>query len=291
MDFEKLIEDSKEKDIISLKEEISQIMLDKRYMTDVFTTFTFNGFYRARKHNNLLGNIENGKISEFINEKELWNPPIEFAKTGRCNEDGGSLFYCASDFITSILEVKPEVGDFITVANFKNLHVYDKPRFRIQPIGKGYLMQMPALKLLFKNYKLDQSQFEIDEFLDRLFHQHVEEEELYKYKLSIAISKIFLTNGTNYKSEIIETDGLIYSSIIRNNKSHCFVLKPWIVHCYFKICEIQTIQVVETGNNFLKLKLFRNGHPIFEKIYPADLFDIHWENAPINSPKFEILRY
>lgn len=43
MDFEKLIEDSKEKDITTLKDEISQIMLQKRYTTDTFTTFTFNG--------------------------------------------------------------------------------------------------------------------------------------------------------------------------------------------------------------------------------------------------------
>ena len=42
MDFEKLIKDSKEKDIATLKEEISQIMLDKRYTTDIFTSFTFN---------------------------------------------------------------------------------------------------------------------------------------------------------------------------------------------------------------------------------------------------------
>lgn len=291
MDFEKLIKDSKEKDITTLKEEISQIMLDKKYTTDIFTTFTFNGFYRARKHNNFKGNLVDGTLLEFINEKEFWNPPIENAKISRCNEEGESMFYCSSDFITAILETKPVIGDFITVTNFKNLHTQDLPRFRIRPIGKTYLIQIPELELVFEKVKLDQNQYEIEEFLDKLFHQNVGDNEVYKYKLSIAIAHIFLTNATNKEKVIIETDGLIYPSIIRNQKSYCFVLKPYIAHCYFKIFSIQTIEVLKIGHNFIKLKLLRNGHPEFEKLYPKDLFDVNWMNPPINSKKFEIFNF
>lgn len=291
MDFEKLIEDSKEKDIITLKEEISQIMLNKRYTTDVFTTFTFNGFYRARKHNNFKGNFVDGILFEFINEKEFWNPPVKNAKMGRCNNESESMFYCSSDFTTAVLEVKPEVGDFITVTNFKNLHIYEKPEFRIKPIGKTYLIQIPALELLFEDVKLDQRQYEIEEFLDKLFHQNIEDDEVYKYKLSIAIAHIFLTNGTNKEKAIIETDGLIYPSIIRNQKSYCFVLKPYIAHCYFTIFNIQTMEVLEIGNDFMKLKLLRNGFPEFEKIYPKDLFNIDWMIPSINSKEFEIFNF
>lgn len=281
MDFEKLISDSKEKDIATLKDEISQIMLDKRYSTDIFTTFTFNGFYRARKHNNFKGNFVDGALFEFINEKEFWNPPIENAKRGRCNDDGESVFYCSSDFMTAVLEIKPEVGDFVTVANFKNLYAQNKPEFRINPIGKTYLIKIPELELPFKNYILDQSQYTIEDFLDRLFHQNVGNDELYKYKLSIAIAHIFLTNGTNKEKAIIETDGLIYPSIIRNQKSYCFVLKSYIAHCYFTISNIQTLEVLEMGKDFIKLKLLRNGCPEYKKLYPIDLFDIYWRK-PLN---------
>jgi hypothetical protein len=82
MDFEKLIKDSEYKDIATLKEDISQIMLDKKYTTDIFTTFTFNDFYRARKHNNVKGDFVDETLFEFSNEKEFWNPPIEKAKNG-----------------------------------------------------------------------------------------------------------------------------------------------------------------------------------------------------------------
>lgn len=291
MDFEKLIKESKEKDITTLKEDISQIMLDKRYTTDTFTNFTFNGFYRARNHNNVRGSLNDDILTEFKNEKEFWNSPVKFAKMGRCNAEGESMFYCSSDFTTAILEVKPQVGDYITVSSFKNLHTQNIPRFRIQPIGKTYLLKIPELKLLYENYKINQNQYEIEEFLDKLFHQNIEDNEAYKYKLSIAIAHIFLTNGTNKEKMIIETDGLIYPSIIRNQKSYCFVLKPWIVHCYFEIFGIQTMKVLEVGSDFVKLKLIRNGQPMFKKIYPNNLFDLNWLNVPINSPKFEILRY
>jgi len=159
MDLNKLIEDSKEKDIFALKEEISQIMLEKLYTTDIFTTFTFNGFYRARKHNNINGDFRDGVLTEFINEREFWNPPVKNAKMGRCNKEGESLFYCSSDFITAILEVKPVAGDFVTVANFKNLYPQNKPEFRIYPIGRTYLIKIPELALSFENYILDKSQF------------------------------------------------------------------------------------------------------------------------------------
>ncbi|MEN9907324.1 MAG: hypothetical protein RLZZ540_465 [Bacteroidota bacterium] len=283
MDFEKLIKESQYKDIATLKEEISQTMLGKRYVTDIFTTFTFNGFYRARKHNNVKGNFADGILFEFINEKEFWSPPIEKAKRGRCNDEGESVFYCSSDFITAILEVKPEIGDFITVTNFKNLYTQNKPQFRIRPIGKTYLIKIPELKLPFENYVLDQSQYEIEDFLDKLFHQNVGDNESYKYKLSIVIAHIFLTNRINKERAIMETDGLIYPSIIRNQKSYCFMLKSYIAHCYFTIFSIQTFEILELGENFIKLKLLRNGRPEFEKLYPKDLFNIYWMKPPNES--------
>ena len=282
MNFEKIIKETKLKGFVTLKDEVSQIMLDKKYIADVFTTFTFNGFYRARKHNYLEGELsKDGVLHKFINEKEFWNPPIKNAKIGRCNLDGESLFYCASDFETAILEVKPELGDFITISNFENLHKFDKPRFRIQPIGKNYLTQIPALKLVFENYQINQNQIEIEDFLDKLFHQNINNKvDEFKYKLSIAIAQIFFTNSTNFNKDVIETHGLIYSSIIRDKKSHCFVLKPWIVHTYFFIDYIQTWQVLEKSNNHVKIKLVRHGKPNKEKLYPADLYDIYWGNPP-----------
>jgi len=99
-----------------------------------------------------------------------------------------------------------------------------------------------------------------------------------------------MTDGTDGKINIIQTDGLLYPSIIRNQLSYCFVLKPWLVHCYFKILTIQTIQVVEKGIDFIKLKLLRNGELMGEKLYPNDLFDIDWKDVSKKSES-EVLYY
>lgn len=292
MDFEKLIQDSKDKDLTTLQEEISQIMLDKKYKTDVFTNFTFNGFYRARNHSHLEGELDKkGDLHRFTNETEFWNPPIQFAKIGRCNEKWQSLFYCSSDFITAVLEVKPEVGDYITVSNFENFYTDEIPQFRINPIGKTYLMKISNLQNLFDGYVLDESQNEIENFLDKLFHQNVGKDELYRYKLSVAVSNIFMTDGTDSKKSVIKTDGLLYPSIIRNQESYCFALKPWWVHCYYKISSIHTIQVIEKGNNFLKINFLRYGQIMKEKVYPADLFDIDWMTLPVRSENTQRIEF
>jgi len=282
MDLNKLIEDSKYLDLATIQETVSKMMLDCNYSTDTFTSFTFNGFFRARKHNHLEGELnKKGDLHKFTNETEFWNPPNKDSRIGRCNEERESLFYCANDINTSVLEVKPKLGDYVTVADYVNIYDNDKPRFRIKPVGMKYLVQIPILKNLFSNSKFNSSQLEIDNFLDELFHQQVGGKELYKYKLSIAISKIFFTNSTNYKSEIFQTDGLIYSSIIRDKKSHCYVLKPWFVHAYFFINYIQTWQITEKSSSHIKMKLVRYGQPNRQKLYPADLFDIYWQDASV----------
>lgn len=280
MDFKKLIEDSKNFDLAILQETISKMMLDCNYSGVTFTSFTFNGFFRARKHNHLEGELDKkGVLKKFKNETEFWNPPIQCVELGRCNEKWESLFYCANDINTSVLEVKPELGDYVTVADFVNLYENDKPRFRIKPVGMKYLVKIPILENLFSDFELNQSQLQMDDFLDELFNQKVGKQELHKYKLITAISKIFFTNTTNYKREIFQTEGLVYSSVVRDKKSHCYVLKPWFVHAYFVISNIQTWQIIEKSNSQIVMKLVRQGFPKKQKIYPADLFDINWTKS------------
>jgi hypothetical protein len=67
MDFKKLIEDSKNLDLAILQEMISKMMLDCNYSGETFTSFTFNGIFRARKHNHLEGELNKKVIlNKFI---------------------------------------------------------------------------------------------------------------------------------------------------------------------------------------------------------------------------------
>lgn len=46
---------------------------------------------------------------------ELWYPPKEHTKHNRANLPGETIFYCASGNATSILELRPNVGDVISM--------------------------------------------------------------------------------------------------------------------------------------------------------------------------------
>ena len=50
---------------------------------------------------------------------DLMGPPEEFANIGRVNMKGESVFYCALDFNTAIWETQPEVGEYITLSEWK----------------------------------------------------------------------------------------------------------------------------------------------------------------------------
>ncbi len=52
----------------------------------------------------------------YLNSKE---PPIGYSNSGRANPRYSSYFYCASNIETAACEVKPYVGDYISVARFK----------------------------------------------------------------------------------------------------------------------------------------------------------------------------
>ncbi len=284
----KIIEEGKFKDIESLKKEVSQIMLDSNYSTYSFNTYKFPGFYRARKHTHLEGSLKQGILKKFVNEKEFWNVPKEFAKIGRCNLENESIFYCANDIITAILEVKPDVGEFVTISRFKNS--FPDKIYKVQPLAKRFLLQIPVLKeKLFKKYTFDIKHTECEDFFKKLFFQNIDkEEDNYKYKYSIALAHLFFTDTINEK-EVFQTHALLYPSIARNNKSFCFAIKPWIVNSFFEIDTIQTVQVLDKTNEYIKIKLLRNGFKNGLKIYPADKFNITWYICPKSEKNIELL--
>jgi len=46
---------------------------------------------------------------------DLWWPNPEFVGRGRCNEANSPVFYCANSDMTAIIEVRPSIGDLLTV--------------------------------------------------------------------------------------------------------------------------------------------------------------------------------
>lgn len=275
---------SKEASVEDLIIIISEILKSVDYSTIMCYNQTFDGLYRARKHNMFYGNLQNDNIEyHFKSEKEFWHPTKDtIQKRGRCNDIGESLFYSSNEFETAILEVKPEVGKFITVANFLSIKKNGKlPTFRIKPVCIQHLQNIEGTKSCIKEFDLsirDKKFLKVDDFLDALFTENVTEEFEYRYKTTIAITKCMLANILNGNGDEFSMNGMIYPSMARNNKSVNILLKPIYVENNFKIKNLQTFKVVEKLNNGYLLQLVRSGILDGEKDHPSIKLEIVWED-------------
>lgn len=272
---------------------LSKEMLKNNYRGYYCDKQTFGGLYRGRKHNNILGSFREGKLYPFENENEFWNKPKSNVDAyGRCNDLQQSLFYCSNEFEVIFAELRPKAKDFITIANFKNI-IYDDSKgrkygLRIKPIGIEYLRKQDIKSCIDKIVAESRTDelIKFDNILDELFHEIVPIEEQDKYKTTIAVSKIMLTDLIYPKGMRKEMHGIIYSSIARKMNGINIVLKPKTANNYFYIENIQTFEVLEANDNTYKIKKVRSGSTVNMKNHPTcPRMNIVWKDIhPTEQP-------
>jgi hypothetical protein len=126
------------------------------------------------------------------NVSELLNPPSNFIKQyGRCNKVEESLFYCSNCYTTSILEVKPQKGDIVTVLavevtlnrninNFLPLFSFGGAKTREELLQNFVHSGDERIQK-----KLDK----IEQAFNEIFVQEVGPGEEWKYKKSVALTQ------------------------------------------------------------------------------------------------------
>jgi hypothetical protein len=248
-DFESL--DLKELSIEQIKSKIHNIILGHLRITYKINP---EGLTRGRK--NLNNEI-------YYNKEDLWYPNWDEIskdkwKLNRCSDLGEKMFYASSETDTVICELQLEKDDYFTVGDF-----FTKARELnaiVQVIGIIELAKFQEkFRVLFNDYydilkKDSPEDYEknilIDKFLSNQFQIIVNENESWKYKLTIAISKILLSNP--------ETDGLLYPSISSNSKGANLALKTTIVDENFVIGKAGIYQVVDkTKNEGISVRLIQ----------------------------------
>jgi hypothetical protein len=289
MEIVELIKLSKEKtfdELLKIVEE--EITATPGYQISIWENFAAPVLYRARKHNHLEGNIDKKNVlNQFKSESEFWSPPKEYCISGRCQNEGEDLLYCSTSWETTISEVKPSLGDYISVSIYHARRRPDNPNTffgsRIVPIGVQYLSQIDRLKHMFIDYDFtgrDPEFYKLDTLLDDIFHADIldTEEEQYIYNLSTAVTRCMMKNLLKGEVEQ-QMHGMIYSSIARNKTDYNFVLRPIHVRATYSLNHVQTFQVIEKTDNTFKLQLLRNGDTIGEKKHPLDFFEMTWHNV------------
>lgn len=224
--------------IDEIKTEIHNVILGHLRITYLINPL---GLVRGRK------NI-NRKL--FFNKKDLWYPnwdeiPKELHCLNRCNDAGEKMLYTATETDTTICELQLNKGDIFTIAHFYPKR--EKLDAKVQVIGIKELSrsQTKYEKLFNEHYlKLKKdapAEYEknilVDNFLSEHFQIKVCSNETWKYKITIAISQILLSN-TN-------TVGLIYPSISTNAKGANIILKPDFVDSNLIIGQAGVFEVVD----------------------------------------------
>ena len=277
--------------IKELEKIVGKVMLDVNYDSSFFPDIKFHGLFRARAHNNLKGSLRNGRVKNFNKESAFKNPPSSKVNRGRCNDHGESMFYSSNELFTSIVESRPRVNEYVTVAVYENL--YDGKLFehRISPVGYRYLRKIPTLtQMMIKMNPDNRKGFtQVDDFLDKLFHRKIKKNAHY-YKLSNAVTNCMMKDIINDAGTVLRQHGLIYSSILRNKRSFNVVLKPFYVN-YYKIVELYTFQILEYNRKELRLKLLRLGELDGTKTDPAQDLGISWRTLSLQQQEIKEFKF
>lgn len=203
-----------------------------------------DGAFRARIN-------ENGE--EFITVQDLWYPDwasIDKKKYrfGRCNNKGESIFYCSTDLNTSIVEIRPKLNDIITTIDYRPTRNRREVVAKTNPIGITYLQKIKQFGDTFADHfkqkngldSIFTNNFILDNFLNEKFHEVINEEENWKYKISIAISEILLYG---------DFEGLLYPSISYKMNQANFAFKPEFADLNFCIKDGYMWRITEVVNN------------------------------------------
>ena len=174
---------------------------------------------------------ENGNL--FENVKDLWWPPAECVRRGRCNDDGQPVFYYSDSEETATIEKQPNKGDVLTVLTSElinpttmpnvvsvGVHEYSgksNPNYGGTPPARDQ-----ALQELLRREGLSKITPLLEAYLVKEFLKDVSEDNECEYKTTSIISRILIE-----KPELVTEEGIsvpdetIAASLIRVSDATC----------------------------------------------------------------------
>jgi hypothetical protein len=217
-----------------------------------------NGVFRARR---------NPDGDPFRSASELWYPPAKLIqRRGRFNSSGEPVFYASNRASGAVFEVRPAVGDMITLliaatkepfVELKCAHIgLDRSLApELAEVQKnGIPRANQRFQAMLKHHGISKRWHQVDDFLAEmatmLFSPDEEED---KYKITNGISDVMF--------KIAGIDALNYPSVATQLECVNLCLKPAVADRLFKPSEAWMIRIEE-----------RADHPPGLKEKPTDVF-------------------
>lgn len=179
-------------------------------------------FTRARIHPT--------KRTLFPSLSDLSYPPKILTKVGRANLPGSPVFYCSDAPGTTIYEVKPKEGDWITSMEIG----IDKDEVELLAFGCGERtshLYTDAMSNLDKG---------VNKFLDQLFRKEIVRGEEHSY-----FPTAFFTDGY-----LNNENGIMYPSVGSNCKGWNMIFKPDFIDRYAYFIRATVLEVVDVSNRY-----------------------------------------
>lgn len=258
------------------------VIIQEKHVFNMISNCKMGGLFRARKHNRVDGIQNFDEHLAFTCESQFWNPPADICKLGRCNDKNESMFYCTNNLTTAIVEVKPEIGEFVTVALFKPKKPESYNGARLSFVGINTLIKINELQNFFGNgYDREAEEIELDDKYNELFHQEIKNGNSDLYKLSLAVTKSKMTTLFDPDQQVFyEMHGMLYSSIEHKRRHFNLVYRPDHIRLHYGIAELRTYKVVDKTEKETILVEERIGHRHKAIIQdPFDYFGLKWQNS------------
>ncbi len=198
-----------------------------------------SGVYRARK---------NCTTQIFTNASDLWYPPSSVIKTyGRLNNVGQSLFYAAMGAETAFHELRPKIGEVITVLIARTKDDYalmERVPFvgieRSRSEALHHLRDEDIFRTSTKfRQQLGDNNYKkwllIDDYLSFILGKEVLDSEDYLYKPSVAFANLLFSYP--------KLDAINYPSVLTQNHGINICMLPEKADFYFKPSEVWMIKV------------------------------------------------
>lgn len=199
-------------------------------------------------------NVLNGKNERIDGIALLKYPPAKKANYGRANIKGQSVLYATFNPMTALKEMKPNIGDFITISTWTILETTTlsvAPIFKItskdgvfhNELSLFYLNEYEKLKKSLSKDVVEQSD-ELMLFMAECFAKRVEYGNKFDYYLSAYFAdRIFA--GLN-------VEALVYPSFPEDLSFSNIAIKPQSFDDKYVLNSVEECVVVETPK--------RNGH-------------------------------
>ncbi len=225
--------------------------------TPLFSVPIFNCPFYEVSRVTINRNVLDGKLERIYKPSLLKNPPKEkVTKLGRANFIGQSIFYAAFDPLTIMDELKPNVGDMLTISKWQ---IKENSTLDISPIFKktsGDNFSHNGLSLNFdvaftnyinKNKEINEELKEqIDillDFLAECFAKKVEKFNHFDYFLSA-----YFSNKILYEFEDGTVEAIVYPSVQKKLSFSNIAIKPTSFDKKYSLFEVSESLVVSAPN-------------------------------------------